>query len=608
MEEGCTITAIGGRSTSGGLVHATALLLAAMMFVYLACKLQPLFNRFIEEKNWGAVSYLVCACLIIPSYWPYAAYRLLLLVMYLFLYRPIRRKTFKILDKRSLPPVSIVIAMRNEPASMVINLIESLRNIDYPDYEIVIADNSDIITAKDTINKDLIEIVECAERYGIRVVRRDCGSSADELDIILPASLCGSSIKGEIRGGKAGNLNAALASAKERYKWFFILDSDSSLPDLTLRQMVSIGVQSETSFQRVGFVQSILTSANPNETSLSNAQSVIDEIYYNHYFMAKAAFGVVSNWGHGILVSKLAWQATQGFPLEISEDLAWANELLLLDKFENYYALCPTSETKPATWNAFRTQRNRWAKGTTIQLRKQLVKLWRSERLLWSEKMDLTYDMTSYVFNAIGCLLPLLFICSSILGSGNRLFFQTLVPAFYVVMAMDNLLVPLESARMAYKGNISMALKRLKAVPFISVYLGAIASQTFIAVVSAFALKNAAFNVTPKRPYYERESILSIIMENKFCYLLFVINGWIALNAWSVNPIIVPLLCLSPIGYFFAPLLGNKWEWPNLSYYRSMKVTSKKNRQPMTMHDYDDFAQHGASADSQGCGIFERTR
>lgn len=44
------------------------------------------------------------------------------------------------------------------------------------------------------------------------------------------------------------------------------------------------------------------------------AQSVIDEIYYDDYFRAKAAVGVVSNWGHGLLVSRLAWEARNGFP------------------------------------------------------------------------------------------------------------------------------------------------------------------------------------------------------------------------------------------------------------------------------------------------------
>lgn len=555
VASGDSVRAIGGRSKAAGAVHAFALTLAAAMFVYVVSELKPLFLYFSAEHNWAPVLYLLLACLVIPAYWPCVAYRLLLLATMSLLSKH-RGETVDLLGETELPPLSIVIATRNEPSSVVIPSLQSLLALSYPHYEIVLADNSDIFHTTGAINRDFMEVVTFAKEHGVRIVRRSRDFLPIELPEVLSPGICGSGTKGDVRGGKAGNLNAAIESADERYKWFVILDADTLLPDRTLRQMVSIGVQGGTAHRPTGFVQSILAAANPNETSLSYAQSVIDEIYYNDYFRAKAAVGVVSNWGHGLLVSRLAWEATNGFPLEISEDLAWANELLLLGTFHNYYGLCHTLETKPATWKAFKIQRNRWAKGTTIQLRKQLARLWKSDRVLWHEKMDLTYDMTSYVFNAIGCLLPIFVVYSSVLGAGNRLFFRTLVPAFYVVAAMDNLLVPLGSARMACKRSLSIALQHLKAVPFVSIYLGAVASQIFIAVVSAVASKDSIFVVTPKADVYEREGLLSTLLNNKFCYLLFLINGWIAIHAWSMNPAIVPLLALSPIGYFFAPLLG----------------------------------------------------
>ena len=128
--------------------------------------------------------------------------------------------------------------------------------------------------------------------------------------------------------------------------------------------MVTIAVRaSSRKGRQVGFVQSVLTSSNPNASSLSRAQSVLDGIYYHGYFRVKAAYGTVSNWGHGVLVSRLAWEETGGFPNAISEDLSWANELLLTGHFDNFYSLAETGEEKPPTWNAFKVQRNRWAKG-----------------------------------------------------------------------------------------------------------------------------------------------------------------------------------------------------------------------------------------------------
>ena len=590
MAKNDSVKVIRGKSKLATGVHIFAITLAIMLFINMIYSFTPLFAILMAEKKWNAICYLFAACLIIPAYWSSVTYRMILLSMFPFSSK-FRSQTFKVLDDKSLAsvPISIVVATRNEPCSIVIPLLELLLKLDYPDYQIVIADNSDIILDNQIINQDLLKIVDFYKKnnklrtscvnnvpikfcllllkknciagimflhkfHKIQFIRRDCNNFSVEWSEMLPDTLKYSGIRGNIQGGKAGNLNAALESAHEKYKWFLILDSDSLLSDRTLHQMISIGLQAK---RPVGFIQSVLSSANTDESLLSSAQSIGDEIYYNNYFRIKAAIGVVSNWGHGVLVSREAWEATGGFPLEISEDLAWANELLLLGKFDNYYALCDTSERKPPTWKALKIQRNRWAKGTTIQMKKQLRALWNSDQLQWHEKMDLTYDMTSYVFTAIGCLLPMFLIFSAVLGLESRIiFFQTLVPTFYIAMTADNLLVPLESIWKARKSNTNTLFKRLKSIPFISIYLGAIASQVLIAVASSFFSKTSSFDITPKKFSNKRDSFWKIILDNKVCYLLFLVNGWVTINAWQLNPVIVPLLAISPIAYFLAPLIG----------------------------------------------------
>ena len=559
MKRNTTINAIGGKPKKGKLHHSAALLLAALMFIYLIYQLQPLFYEFYHDRNWGAFSYLFFASIIIPAYWPYSFYRLILLLTCLVSNKREDYKTFSIIEEEKLPLVSIIVATRNEPKEIVIKLLESLTNIDYPNYEIVLSDNSDLVISDNETNWDLVEIFRFAESNDIRVIRRDYGP-VEKINFSLPLNLRNKGVKGNVIGGKAANLNAAIDSAEHQFDWFFILDSDSSLSSSSLREMISIGEPSKSLNRPVGFVQSTLSSSNPKESTLSNSQSILDQIYFDNYYKSKASIGVTSNWGHGLLVSRVAWQATKGFPLEISEDLAWANELLLLDSFDNYYAFCSTSEIKPATWNAYKIQRNRWAKGTTIQLRKQLLKIWRSKQLLWQEKMDITYDMSSYLFIALGCLIPFFFLFSGVLGYGNRMFFKTLIPFFYIVMALDNLLVPVESIRIALNGNTKKAYEQLKAVPYISIYGGGIASQIFIAVSSAFISKKGNFQITPKKDNKEKKTIVKFLIENKISYLLFLVNGWITLVAWNFNPAIVPVLILSPISYFFAPILGTRWK------------------------------------------------
>ncbi len=555
-----SVEAVTGRAKYAGLVHAFSLGLAACMFGYLVYELQPLFATLSNKGNWGAFAFLCIACIVIPSYWPGVTYRMMLLSIFPFSSR-LGKRTFRNLATQDLPAVSIIVATRNEPAFIVIPLLRSLVNLNYPDFEVVVTDNSDQICKQGKTNQDLVEIAKFSEENGIRFERRSHGRKPDPRDD-LPLALAIGGISGDVRGNKAANLNAALQTADDKFQWFCILDADSTLSDETLRQMLAVGCRGNKHGKPVGFVQSSLASSNPKESLLSNAQSVIDDIYYKYYFPVKAAVGVVSNMGHGILVSRAAWRETGGVPLELSEDLAWANELLLHGSFQNYYALCSTTETKPASWRALKIQRFRWAKGTTIQLRKQLPRLWKSPHLRWYEKMDLTYDMTSYLFNAAGCLLPILFICSGVLGSENRYFFQTLVPAFYVAMAMDNLLVPIEAFRLTCKGNIQKAFEMIKAIPFISIYLGAIASHVFWAVGSGICSKAASFSVTPKGTYNNRHGLLHILSRNKFCYLLCCVNGWITFKAWQANAAIAPLLALSPIAYFLAPLIGRKRKRP----------------------------------------------
>jgi cellulose synthase/poly-beta-1,6-N-acetylglucosamine synthase-like glycosyltransferase len=407
------------------------------------------------------------------------------------------------------------------------------------------------------LNEDFLQIVNFAERNHIRLCRRDCGDFVSEVVAIRNWILANAREKGDINGGKAANLNLAFRSSDDRFKWFIILDSDSMLPERTLHEMVTIGVSGDTRKRSVGFVQSILLSQNCNESSVSHALTLIDELYYRAYFKVKASVGVVSNFGHGVLISRVAWEATKGFPLEISEDLAWANELALTGKFINYYAECHTLEGKPRDWRAFKVQRDRWAKGTTLLLKKQFWALWKTKNMCFSEKMDLSYDMMSYSFNALGCCIPVVFMVSGLLGPNGMIVFKTLIPIFYFSLLIDNIFLPLHSIHIALSGNIGKSWDVIKSVPIVSIYMGGISSQVLTSVGKAFLSGRFVFQVTPKLKDDNRESFWSIIKDNKICYLLFFINGWVAISALDFYPPIVPLLAISPICYFFAPIFGS---------------------------------------------------
>jgi hypothetical protein len=98
---------------------------------------------------------------------------------------------------------------------------------------------------------------------------------------------------------------------------------------------------------------------------VSRSLAYLENLYYDEYFPTKALTGNESNWGHNVLVSRQAWSSTIGFPKELCEDLAWANQLALAGYYRGYFALVETTEGKPDDWRALKIQRGRWAVGTT---------------------------------------------------------------------------------------------------------------------------------------------------------------------------------------------------------------------------------------------------
>ena len=133
------------------------------------------------------------------------------------------------LSPDALPPVSIIIAIRNEPSTTVVCLLQSLLALDYPEYEIIVADNSDVVDSDGHANSDFICIHDYIRVHSnrIRFVRRDKGKKGAVMD--LPLSMRELRLIGDRKGGKAKNLNAALRSGSSRYPWCLILDADSTL-------------------------------------------------------------------------------------------------------------------------------------------------------------------------------------------------------------------------------------------------------------------------------------------------------------------------------------------------------------------------------------------
>jgi len=200
------------------------------------------------------------------------------------------------------------------------------------------------------VNWDLIPILDFVAKSSgrIRIIRRATGLLAPSIPH-LPEFVRNEPIHGESFGGKAANLNAALRALAPGWRWALILDADSLVTSDVLKQFARIAVSAGNAGIRVGFIQGALWSCDPGDSVLERALCLSEDVYYRQYAWLKIVSGVIPNWGHGMLVSRDAWESTNGFPLEISEDLAWANCLAVDGGFVNYYTTVATLEAKPVS-------------------------------------------------------------------------------------------------------------------------------------------------------------------------------------------------------------------------------------------------------------------
>jgi exo-beta-1,3-glucanase (GH17 family)/cellulose synthase/poly-beta-1,6-N-acetylglucosamine synthase-like glycosyltransferase len=122
-----------------------------------------------------------------------------------------RRRPFRaIQDDVPLPVVSVHVPTYNEPPKMVIETLDALARLDYPDYEVVVLDNN--TREPDTWQPVAAHCRQLGERF--RFLHVD-----------------------ELAGFKAGALNTALAHTSPRAEIIAVIDSDYTVDAAWLRDL-----------------------------------------------------------------------------------------------------------------------------------------------------------------------------------------------------------------------------------------------------------------------------------------------------------------------------------------------------------------------------------
>ena len=163
----------------GRISHGISLFITLILAVSLLVNIVFLLNDIVFDV--GITLYCILLLLVIILYWPGALHRLVLSILSTYGLRNYY-ETCDSFETTEYPPLSILVATRNEPSDLVIELLESLKLIEYPNFEIVLTDNSDALDRNNDISCEFLKLYDYinAKKLSIRFIRRalpeyDCG-------------------------------------------------------------------------------------------------------------------------------------------------------------------------------------------------------------------------------------------------------------------------------------------------------------------------------------------------------------------------------------------------------------------------------------------------
>jgi cellulose synthase/poly-beta-1,6-N-acetylglucosamine synthase-like glycosyltransferase len=331
--------------------------------------------------EWSSLGFFV---IFVEFAWLYGIYNLTM-IAFAFSYKWTKPKQADLrfaLKDREAPAVAILYTTYND---FVEASAESCVIQDYSNYTVYILDDSTDKTYMERVNS-------FASRFPdkVKVVRRK-----------------------DRKAFKAGNMNHALEKVVVHEKYFAIADADEILPPDFLGKLVPI---METD-PNCGFVQAN-HQANPNQTSaLARSQGIGIDLHWKWYQPLRNKFGFVMFLGHGALLRREVWEKIGGFPDIVSEDLGFAiraREIGYRGRFEEQ-VIC--YEDFPDTVRNFRVRHMKWTRGTCEFLYKEAIRLIRSRKITWMEKLDILFPTMNlpltllyflFMLNA-NLLMPVLF-------------------------------------------------------------------------------------------------------------------------------------------------------------------------------------------------------
>lgn len=280
----------------------------------------------------------------------------------------------KEIDLSSAPEVAVVIATRNEPKEIVEDTVLTVRNLEYPNKNIYILDDS-------TGEKFIEGIDELGEDLDVEIVRRE-----------------------DSVGAKAGAINNFLKSMTEKY--IAIFDADQNpMPGFLKRT-----VQTLEEDEEMAFIQTPQLYTNVEVSPIAKVSQAHQSIFYEYIMEGKSQSNSVFACGTNLVMRRGALLEVGGFDeSSVTEDFATSLKLHM-EGFKSKFDSKPSVfGMAPESLPEFIKQQTRWATGTVGLLRKMFKNLLTSFKSLSLTQWWEYFLSGSYYF--IGWAFLFLMIC-----------------------------------------------------------------------------------------------------------------------------------------------------------------------------------------------------
>lgn len=289
-------------------------------------------------------------------------------------YNEVRRRAF---SPQSLPKVACVIASFNEPAEVLEETVAALSNVDYPNKEVIILDDS-------TKEESRLAAREIAARYGATVRQRT-----------------------NRRGYKAGAINDYLPTTDAQY--LAVFDADALPAHNFLRDLVPIIDENP----RLAFVQTPQYYANTEVSNVALAAHRQQAVFYEYICEGKSTSRAAFCCGTNVIFRRDALLDVGGFDeTSVTEDFTTSLNLHRKGYDSAYYNQVYVYSLGPETLGAYFTQQSRWSFGSVGAHRRVLKNLLTSPASLrvgqwWEYYLSSSYYWIGWV-NFIFMVLPML--------------------------------------------------------------------------------------------------------------------------------------------------------------------------------------------------------